>query len=311
MKRIVITGGCGFLCYELVRELSAVPNIKLAVVTSRTEEVAERFQKFEVEVYCNEDLLNGKVLKAHSDCLIHTAFCRKDDGKKLVESLHFAEKVFRMAAESKADVINISSQSVYGMTRSGELPTEVSPVCPEYSYALAKAASEIILETVIGNYAEEVQYTNIRMASLIGPGYFIPDNITYKFMMNALKGNGISIVGGKQRFSFLDVRDAAQALCRMITAGQHKWKKVYNLGHTKQTDIVYMAETVNNCVALLGLDKVPIQIKEEDIFINAGMNSNRFYGEFCWKPKYSLEDTVQDCLSLLCGKTGEQKRISG
>ena len=299
MKRVVITGASGFLCYELVRELSADSDIKLAVVTSKTEEAAERFEKYDVEIYHNKDLLDGNILKGYSDCLIHTDFCRQDDGRKLAESLQFSEKVFRIAAESKVGVINISSQAVYGMDRSGTLPGESSSMCPEYLYAMAKAASELLLESVMENCAERVPYTNIRMAALIGPGYFIPQNILYKFIMNALNGDKISIVGGKQKFSFLDVRDAAQALGRMITAGQTKWKTIYNLGHTGQTDIVYMAETVNGCMVSLGLNRVPIQIKEEDIFINAGMDSSRFYKEFSWKPEYSLRDTIFDCISVL------------
>lgn len=302
MKRIVITGGSGFLCYELVRELLNYPDIRLAVTTSRVREVSERFRKFDVEIICNEDFLAGK---DSVDCLVHTAFCRQDNGDKLAESLELAGKVFSFAAKNTVPIINISSQAVYGMGRRTELPTESCSVCPEYSYAVAKAAEEILLESVMYNCKNKAPYTNIRLAALIGPGYSIPRNITYKFILNALHGNEIRIIGGKQKFSFLDVRDAAQALGRMITAPR-QWETIYNLGHIGQTDIVYMAELVNDCIALAGRPKVPIKIKEEDIFINAGMDSSRFYRDFSWKPQYSLKDTIMDCISILCRDCGEQ-----
>lgn len=46
MKNIVITGGRGFLSYELVREFSQNPDIKIAVATSNIGETLERLKPF-------------------------------------------------------------------------------------------------------------------------------------------------------------------------------------------------------------------------------------------------------------------------
>lgn len=306
MKNIVITGGRGYLCYELVKNFSHNSNINVSVATSNVNATKKQLDSFKADIFSNEDLVKGNFPNGPADCLVHTAFCRKDNGKNLVESLQFAEKVFRIAAVNGIDIINISSQAVYGADEKEQLPTESACLCPGYPYAVAKAASEILLESIMKSYGGQAAYTNIRLAALIGPGYFIPDNITYKFMLNALKGNAVNIIGGKQKFSFLDVRDAADALCKLIIQGR-SWEKVYNLGPVSQTDIIYMAKVVNDCVESIGLPKVPIQIKEEKILLNAGMNSSRFYQQVMWSPKYSLKDTIQDCISVV-GKEYEIER---
>lgn len=311
MKNVIVTGGSGFLSYELVRELSPNSTIRLIVVTSNIEETSGRFKTFPVDVIGNEDFLKGNFEGGQGDCLIHTAFCRRNDGRLLLESLRFAGKIFHIAAKKGIDIVNISSQAVYGADEGIELPDESVSMCPGYSYAVAKAAGEILLEAIMDDCGNKVSYTNIRMASLIGPGYVIPDNVTRKFIVNALEGNEIYIVGGKQKFSFLDVRDAAEALYKLIAKEPRDWKTIYNLGHTGQTNIVHMADTVNDCVASIGLPKVPVRIEEANISLNAGMNSGRFYQEFSWKPHFSLKDTILDCILVISGmdrKECEYKR---
>lgn len=71
---------------------------------------------------------------------------------------------------------------------------------------------------------------NIRLASLIGPSGSVPVNVLYKFLQSGLEGKDFCVVGGRQQFSFLDVRDAAEAILRLVESDVDKWETIYNLG---------------------------------------------------------------------------------
>ena len=62
-------------------------------------------------------------------------------------------------------VLLIFSKSVYEQNK--PLWRESLPVSPDNSYAIAKYASEILLESIFRG--SETQYTSIRLASLLGP----------------------------------------------------------------------------------------------------------------------------------------------
>ena len=87
----------------------------------------------------------------------------------IADGLKYIQSVFEKSVEGNAAVIvNISSQSVYSQKRT-EAATEETPVCLESPYAVGKYAVELMLESICRG--SKTRYTNLRMASLIGPGF--------------------------------------------------------------------------------------------------------------------------------------------
>lgn len=199
-------------------------------------------------------------------------------------------------------IINLSSQSVYGGSKT-VLGDEKAPVEPGYLYALAKYGSEELLKQAVHFSDGGTVGCNIRMASLMGPSDMVPDNVLSKFIRSAMAGKTITIVGGTQKFSFLDVRDAAQAIVGLLKWKPAEWEETYNLGPERQTGITEMAELVRDEVLKGTGNAVEITVHTDNEHnLNAGMDSSLMYGQLDWKPPHDFQAIVHDTVCFIAGR---------
>ena len=144
---ILITGGTGYLAWQLVNEFEK-DNDRIAVLTSQPELASSLYVGKKVEVLGNDEVLSGSRLINGIDIVIHTAFCRKSNGRLLYDSLRFLEDFALICVrDGVKGFINISSQSVYG-NGEGPLPDETVKPDPGYLYAFAKLSSELLLRQI-------------------------------------------------------------------------------------------------------------------------------------------------------------------
>lgn len=294
MMRILITGASGYFAGEIIRQLSESENVELIALSSDTHKI--RVRNGEAMLISNEEFFQEKVQIPHVDIIVHTAFCRKSDGKSLIESLNFERKIVHWAcSHGAAGFINLSSQSVFGSGKA-DLPTEDEAMAPGYLYALAKSASELLLEEIAEG---KLAYTNVRLASLIGPGGSVPNNVLCKFIRSGLAGESFTVTGGKQNFSFLDVRDAVEAVCKIMTLPVNTWEKTYNLGPERQINMIEMADCVCKKIYEITGKEISYRFVSDDTYLNAGMNSSKLYEAICWRPRYSFEMITEDTIKFL------------
>ncbi|MDP3387191.1 MAG: NAD(P)-dependent oxidoreductase [Eubacteriales bacterium] len=298
-KTILISGAGGFLGGELIKQLGNNPNYNILALTSNKSKLKMRFKEIKNISYISvNDWNDGTFVWKSVDVLIHCAFTIKSDNELLATSLEFTKKIFEDAKKHKvSSVINMSSKSVYG-TKSKPLWMESLQVSPENSYALAKYASEIIADTVLRD--SDTRYTSIRLASLIGPGFDM--RAISKLIKSALENKTIKIVGGKQTFEFLDIRDAAGALISLISSSQEKWCPIYNLGNSERKTIIEIANIVS-CLASDYVDApILIELEEKNTELDIGMDSSLFYDATGWKAQYTMRDTLDSIFKYYVAK---------
>jgi nucleoside-diphosphate-sugar epimerase len=130
------------------------------------------------------------------------------------------------------------------------------------------------------------------MASLIGAGF--EQRLVNKLVKQVLAGNNLELKCGRQKFGFLDVRDAASGI--ISAAYGDSFKEVYNLG----ADLSYSLEEIARCVQATveeeGLKRTDISLTETDDVLNSELDSSLFKEQFGWKPVYSLKDTVRSII---------------
>lgn len=291
-KNIVITGASGLVATELTcLLLSSEGSCKVYAVSTHPDKLSERY-KNEADIVClsQNDLCAQDGLTI--DAVVHCAFARNKDAGEIAKSIQYTSKVLSLVKRTKPSVfINISSQSVYGQTNP-PLWTEQTSPAPDYLYALGKYATEEL--TTMALAETDIKYTNIRLSSVCENVRFL--NV---FAKNALSGQPITVMGGTQSCSFIDVRDVAEALkCVIGKALDVELQPVYNLGIGKTRTIAELAEDTRRIAKEeLGLE-VQVTVQPSDIRLDVGMDASLFCKTFGWAPKYGYDDMIRSLLAL-------------
>lgn len=303
MKKIVITGANGFLGRKLVKTLVDEKKCYVVAVASTKEKLLQSLMQEKVvnikhvDFINNNDFLSERSLKYKGDiyCLIHLAFSRRfRPSQEIASSIDYACEVFNIADKLLIEkVINISSQGVYG---DYELfRTEDVQAQPKTAYTMAKYATELILKTCMSK-SQVRNYSNLRLDCIAQT-----QNLLVSFC-NQVSLGVLHLIGGQQKFSFLDVNDAVSAIITMIF-NEDKWEFVYNVGiNCKRYSLLEVAELFEEVVLSKYNKKLKIELDSQDINLYAGLDSTRFTNLTNWKPRYTLKDSIQSMLEVKYGK---------
>lgn len=274
-KKILITGSGGFLGKNL---LNALKNDKRFDVIALSSSIHE-FSADNVVVLDNDEGLN--VSWSDLDVVLNCAFPRTEDACLMPSGLSYINEVLKKAADENVEtVVNISSQSVYSQKRKNAAD-ENSQISLESKYAVAKFSTELMTNAV----CRKNRHTNIRLASLIGPGF--DQRLLNKFVVQALKNEKIKAIDSGQIYGLLDVADAVDGIIKVILDNE-SFDENYNLGIIDGYSVL---ELTNAVIELCGGNNDVIVLKGDD-YINTTMNCERFYDRFGWNPKVSLQESI-------------------
>ena len=285
---ILITGANGYLGKYLIESLLLDNKFNINVSTReiKKNKIEKAFCN-KIKVFSNNEyILNDYLLYDNIDILIHLAFSRRfRPNSEIAESLVFSKKIFEAAKRKKIKaIINVSTQGVYG--NAVGLRDEKTVVAPEMIYSMAKYANEIILDSIASN--SNIKICHLRLDSIAGNQNLLPT-----LVKNAYEKEEIDIIGGKQIFSFLDVRDVALAINMLLDIPIDDWQNIYNLGANNTIyNIKELAKIVAERMEIRFNKNVKINLKETETVTYAGIDSTLFMKDTGWQPKYNIYDIV-------------------
>lgn len=298
-RRIVVTGSTGYLGQSLVNRLSEEGLYEISVISGDKQSARKLFRDQVTRYYDQEDWFHNPPPTGREDILLHLGFARPHHGNsQIAKSLQFTSKVFLRAAKNGTrGIINVSSRSVYGL----ETPppwTEETPVAPLSVYGQAKLGSELLLQSLLESHPKTVG-TSIRLGTVSGGSNGLVDVfVLSKFARQALSGDPIRISGGSQEFDIIDIKDTVDAFAALLRTPPESWKPVYNLGSKSSYNIVFMAQLCVEVASRFNKGiKAPILLDEEEVHMRYGMDSSLFYRDMNWRPKRTLEDTIESLMS--------------
>jgi dTDP-glucose 4,6-dehydratase len=237
MKKILVTGGAGFIGSNFIRHMtSALPGHEVINLDKLT--------------YAG----NLENLKDVEDAP-HYTFLKGDIcDRQLIESLDF-EGIINFAAESHVDrsiidsspflqnnvvgtqnlleaarkrncrILHVSTDEVYGSISEGAF-TEESPLRPNSPYAASKAAADLLARAYHETYGLDVVIT--RCSNNYGP-YQFPEKLIPLVISHAVEGKPIPVYGdGGNVRDWIHVDDHCRAVATVFLKGETG--KVYNIG---------------------------------------------------------------------------------
>lgn len=242
-KRILITGGCGFVGKHLV-DLLISKGFKNITVVDNTETNHENL------TYIKADFANEKVMRPlleKTDILIHLAAmigvdnCRNHP--ELVKTVNFTntKELVDLAIKSKVRrIVFTSSSEVYGNSK--EIPYEEDGHLEPISvYGQAKVDMEKYLLDV--QKQSGITVGILRLFNVYGPGQK-KDFVVSIFINDALKNKPLEIFGtGKQTRTFTYVKDVADGLFRLSIYDKTPCE-IVNLGSQQEYSISELAKIV-------------------------------------------------------------------
>ena len=286
-KTILLSGAGGFLGTEILRQVAGRADIRVIALTSQLEKLrAVSGESGNLTVLGRNAIFEDTFSFGTVDVLINCAFPRNAGGAHMADGLMYIRRLLTAALSGGVgSVINISSQSVYSQTRP-ESATEETPPAPESVYAVGKFAAELLTNCI----CEGIPHTNIRMASLIGPGF--DQRLVNRMIKQALETGHISVKKNQQLFGFLDVEDAARGILSLADIPANQWKECYNLGIGTGYCLTDIAFAVQEVLHSKYGAAIAVDVQEGNECLNTMMISDRFAEETGFVPCINLHQSI-------------------
>lgn len=296
VKKVAVTGATGFLGSNLIEELKDRDGYYVYAFSSCGKEMQKENKSRNVHFFHKDALFSNDSFELLKDAfIVNCAFPRNSTGTGMADGLCYIHDVFNTsrAAGAKA-IINISSQSVYSQKRN-ELATERTQVCLESSYAVGKFATELMLEDACRG--TDMVYTNLRMASLIGPRF--DQRILNRLINQAIKDKAIRIIRSEQKFGFLDIEDAVRALISLLETNIMKWKPIYNVGNGKEYSLEYIAHQIKTVFKSNSLAAPKVNVETGDAYGSTGVAYNTIHEDCGFEPSVDIDTSIQRILNQI------------
>ena len=299
-KRILVTGGAGFIGFHLCKKLSELTN-NLTIYDNLSSGKIENVKQIPQAHFTKADILNLEKLHAQekADIIYHLAaqvvvpFSMENPIEDFEINARGTLNVLEKARKDDAELVFASSAAVYGNT--AELPTPESyGFSPDSCYGLSKVVGEQYCNMYTKQYGLDI--TIVRFANVYGPRCHgvIPDFLD-KISKNPEK---LEIIGtGLQSRDFVHIYDVVEAL-KLVAVSEKASGETYNIGFGKTITIIDVAKMI---LKLLGLsDKTVItttNVPWHGDILRIWFDISKITNELKWHPKISLEDNLKEMIS--------------
>jgi dTDP-glucose 4,6-dehydratase len=321
MKRLLITGGCGFIGSNFVRlQLETYPEVEITNLDALTyagnpDNLAD-LDKHPRYRFVRGDVADGpfvrKLVADGFDAIVHFAAESHVD-RSIGDALPFlTTNVFgtqclldAARAAKTPRYVQVSTDEVYGTLSLTDPPfTEETPLAPNSPYAASKASADLLVRAAHHTHGMETIIT--RCSNNYG-AYQFPEKLIPLFVTNALSDIPVPVYGdGKQVRDWIHVLDH----CRGVDAALRKGKPggIYNFGGRSER---YNIEVTKLVLQLTGKSDSLIR------YVTDRLGHDRRYAVECgyaeaelgWKPTVTFETGLAETVAWYKANTEWVARV--
>jgi UDP-glucose 4-epimerase len=287
-RRILVTGGSGFIGRHVVSELTAA-GARIRVVDLQPHPDPD------VEIVVG-DLADPVVLEASLqggiDGVVHlaavTSVLRSLEHPDLTYRTNVAATHGLLEGARAAGASALVFASTNAVTGPMEAPaiTEAASLRPLTPYGATKAAAEMLMSAYTASYG--VRCCTVRLTNVYGPGMQAKDSIVARLMRAIRLGNEFEVYGdGRQVRDYVHVSDVIQAMS--LGLANDAWAGPMVIGAGTSLSVLEVLETVRRVTgAELPVRHGPARPGEMPAVI---VDPSRAQSAG-WSPQYSFEEGV-------------------
>ena len=309
MKKIIVTGGLGFIGSNLIdlliKKKFFVINIDKATYSSNFYNVKDfknskkyKFIRLDIKDKRIKNILFKYKPSGIFNLAAETHVDRSIDNpgsfiqSNIVAVYNLLENFRNFTRKNKCKLIHISTDEVYGDILTGR-SHEKYPYQPSSPYAASKAASDHLVSSYVRTYNLPAIVTNC--SNNFGPKQH-PEKLIPKLIYNILKNKPLPIYGkGTNSREWIYVKDHCEALIKVFLKG--KIGQFYNIGSNKNLNNLEVAKKLlKTSKKLINLgNKVKIKfIKDRPGHdIRYALNSNKIKKELGWYSKTNFSKGIK------------------
>ncbi len=329
MKKIIVTGGSGFIGSNLVdfliRKNFFVINLdKLTYSSNKYANVLRNNKNYKL---IKIDIINfkkiTKIIEKYKPKVIfnlaaETHVDRSIDGPKkfihtningtfsLLESLRFLQK-----KKINPKLVHISTDEVYGDIKKNNRSNEEDKYEPSSPYSASKASADHLVKSYIRTYKLNAVISNC--CNNYGP-YQFPEKLIPKMISNIFNNKELPIYAkGKNSREWIHVKDHCEALFKLYLKG--KVGESYNVGSgTNLRNIDLVKEIIKICRVM----EIKIGNKTKIKFVKDrpghdfryALNNKKIYKYLKWKPKINFKVGLKETVIWYLNNKSFFKNIS-
>ena len=304
MKKILVTGGAGFIGSNFVRMVLSehpdcfVVNLDKLSYAGNLENLAGLLEspnhKFVKGDICDGALIEKIIEQNQIDTIINLAAESHVD-RSINEPKVFIETnvtgtltLLEAARDRKLErFIQISTDEVYGALGPQGKFTEQTPLAPNSPYSASKAAADLLVKAF--GHTWGVRYNITRCSNNYGP-YQFPEKLIPLMINNALNEKELPVYGdGLYVRDWLYVYDHCTAIWQVLTKAPPG--EIYNIGGCKEkTNLEVIGLILNRLGKPKSLIKHITDRPGHDR--RYAIDASKITGELGWKPSVSFEEGI-------------------
>ena len=309
MKKIIVTGGLGFIGSNLIdiliKKKFFVINLDKITYSSNFYNT-KNFKNHKNYKFIKCDISNKNIInilnKYKPSCIFNLAAETHVDRSidnpdnfiksNIVGVYNLLECFKNFSKRNKSKLVHISTDEVYGDVLNGR-SSEIYQYKPSSPYAASKAASDHLVSSYVRTYKINAVVTNC--SNNYGPKQH-PEKLIPKLIYNILNNKTLPIYGkGLNSREWIYVKDHCEALIKVYQKG--KAGSFYNIGSNKNLSNLEVTKKLLNIAKkkiIIGKNvKINFVKDRPGHDVRYALNSNKIKKELNWKPKVNFSEGIK------------------